>query len=103
MATTMHICHFLKKRYGPTDGPTNGPMDGQTASYRDAKTHLESLALKHITGIYFHTKNQRHSSKGSQVIPFLDASSHLYMRLCPSVHRFVGPSVRRSDSPSVRR
>ena len=30
---------------------------------------------------------------------FLDAPSHLYMRLCPSVRRSVRPSVR----PSVRR
>ena len=30
--------------------------------------------------------------------PFLDASSHLYMRVCPS----VGPSVRPSVGPSVR-
>ena len=29
---------------------------------------------------------------------FLDASTHLYKRVCPS----VGPSVRRSDRPSVR-
>ena len=38
--------------------------------------------------------------------PFLDASSHLYMRVCssvrPSVRRSVGPSVRRSFGPSVR-
>ena len=26
--------------------------------------------------------------------PFLDTPSHLYMRLCPSVRRSVGPSVR---------
>ena len=25
---------------------------------------------------------------------FLDASTHLYKRVCPSVRRFVGPSVR---------
>ena len=30
---------------------------------------------------------------------FLDASSHLYKRVCPS----VGPSVRPSVGPSVRR
>ena len=34
---------------------------------------------------------------------FLDASTHLYKRVCPSVRRSVGPSVRRSDGPSVRR
>ena len=33
---------------------------------------------------------------------FLDASSHLYMRVCPSVHRSVGPSVGRLVHPSVR-
>ena len=32
------------------------------------------------------------------VVQFLDAPSHLYMRLCPSVRRSVDPSVR----PSVR-
>ena len=33
---------------------------------------------------------------------FLDASTHLYMRVCPSVRRSVGRSVRRSVRPSVR-
>ena len=33
------------------------------------------------------------------LFPFLDASSHLYKRVCPSVCRSVRPSVR----PSVRR
>ena len=33
---------------------------------------------------------------------FLDASSHLYKRVCPSVRRSVRPSVRRSVRPSVR-
>ena len=37
---------------------------------------------------------------------FLDASSHLYKRVCPSVRPSVGPSVgpsvRRSVRPSVR-
>ena len=27
------------------------------------------------------------------VLPFLDASSHLYMRVCPSVRRLVRPLV----------
>ena len=31
---------------------------------------------------------------------FLDASSHLYKRVCPSVRRSVRPSVRRSVGPS---
>ena len=39
--------------------------------------------------------------------PFLDASSHLYKRVCPSVRPSVGPSVRRSVrrsvTPSLRR
>ena len=38
---------------------------------------------------------------------FLDAPSHLYKRVCPSVRpsvrRAVGPSVRRSVTPSLRR
>ena len=33
---------------------------------------------------------------------FLDASSHLYKRVCPSVRRSVGPSVCPSVRPSVR-
>ena len=37
-----------------------------------------------------------------EILTFLDASSHLHMRVCPSVRRSVGPSVRRSVSPSVR-
>ena len=32
---------------------------------------------------------------------FLDASSHLYKRVCPSVGWSVGPSVRQSVGPSV--
>ena len=35
-------------------------------------------------------------------IPFLDASSHLYKRVCPSVRPLVRPSVRLSVRPSVR-
>ena len=39
-------------------------------------------------------------------LPFLDASSHLYKRVCPSVHQSIGlsigPSVRRSVRWSVR-
>merc|ERR1711989_302694 len=34
---------------------------------------------------------------------FLDASSHLYKRVCPSVRSSVHPSVRPSVGPSVRR
>ena len=35
------------------------------------------------------------------VILFLDASSHLYKRVCPSVGPSVRPSVRRSVGPYV--
>ena len=35
-------------------------------------------------------------------LPFLDAFSHLYKRVCPSVRRSVGPPVHRSVGPSVR-
>ena len=38
-------------------------------------------------------------------LPFLDASTHLYKRVCPSVgplvHQWVGPSVHQSVGPSV--
>ena len=33
---------------------------------------------------------------------FLDASSHLFKRVCPSVHPSVHPSIRPSVRPSVR-
>ena len=36
------------------------------------------------------------------LLQFLDASSHLYKRVCPSVGRSVRPSVRRSVRRSVR-
>ena len=36
-----------------------------------------------------------------QLFAFLDASSHLYKRPCPSVGPSVGPSVRRSVRRSV--
>ena len=32
----------------------------------------------------------------AKILRFLDGSTHLYMRVCPSVRRMVGPSVRRS-------
>ena len=32
---------------------------------------------------------------------FLDAFSHLYKRVCPSIRRSVRPSIRRSVGPSV--
>ena len=41
MARNMRFCHFLQKRYGRTDGWTDGRTD--TASYRDARTHLKIL------------------------------------------------------------
>ena len=44
----MHFCHFLQKRYGPTDGP----LDGHSFSYRceDAskKHHFQQLKSSHI-------------------------------------------------------
>ena len=36
-----------------------------------------------------------------QASTFLDASSHLYIRVCPSARRSVGRSVGRSDGWSV--
>ena len=41
--------------------------------------------------------------KKLESITFLDASSHLYIRVCPSVRPSVGPSVRPSVRPSVHR
>ena len=40
-------------------------------------------------------------SSPSVISTFLDASLHLYKRVCPSVGRSVRPSVRRSVGPSV--
>ena len=37
------------------------------------------------------------------IFQFLDASSHLYKRVCPSVGPSVRPSVGPSVGPSVRR
>ena len=45
-------------------------------------------------GVWKYGVVQRASSAGGQLIRFLDAPSHLYKRVCPSVGPSVGPSVR---------
>ena len=59
------------------DGPTDGRTDRQTKRVVESR----STRLKMAKGV-------------------LDASSHLYMRVCPSVRPSVGPSVRRAVTPS---
>ena len=73
----------------PTDGPTDGPTDWQTLLERCADA---SKNKNHIRLEFFF----------STTFGFLDASSHLYMRVCPSVRPSVRPSDRRSVRPSVR-
>ena len=49
----------------------------------------------------FKRKARGYSGKSSEplvIYIFLDAFSHLYKRVCPSVGRSVGPSVRRSHT-----
>ena len=45
---------------------------------------------------------EKHSFFDFEQALFLDASSHLYKRVCPSVGPSVGPSVRPSVGLSVR-
>ena len=46
-------------------------------------------------------KRKMENSIVDRSVWFLDASSHLYKRVCPSVRRSVHRSVRRSVGPSV--
>ena len=48
-----------------------------------------------------HKNKKKQYSTRQTTQGFLDASSHLYMRLCPSVGPSVGPLIRRSIGPSV--
>ena len=70
---------------------------GPTGANRDAGFLLRNnrfLCLSWLkTGILIHPRSERERTK----LAFLDASTHLYKRLCPS----VGPSVRRLVRPSV--
>ena len=100
------------------DGRTNRRTD--MPGYRDARTHLKSslFPLSLIFSFFFcffffffflfffsMLSNSTYSDAWmfQKTDPishslFLDASSHLYKRVCPSVGPSVGPSVR----PSVR-
>ena len=85
---------------GPTDGRTNRPTDRRTdrPSYRDAMAHLKNVNLRFF--LFFRLFCVRAVSCNRRV-QFLDASSHLYKRVCPSVHRSVRPSVGPSVGRSV--
>ena len=79
---------------GPTDGWTDGWTD--TPSYRDARTHLKTEV---VLGMKTASAFAKVEFK-KLILSFLDAFSHLYKRVCPSVGLSVDPSVRH---PSVRR
>ena len=112
-----------------TDRRTNGPMDRRTdtPSYRDATAHLKrrtrTRRQSKTRTRKTRTRRQRRTITRSAEctslekwvysyisfshFQFLDAPSHLYKRVCPSVRpsvrRSVGPSGRRSVTPSLRR
>ena len=69
---------------GRTDGPTEQPTDIPT--YRDARTHLKSRFPS------FLIESTKSRTSAPLFLTFLDASSHLYKRVCPSVR----PSLRLS-------
>ena len=55
--------------------------------------HYDSVRIAQgVRGLPFATKNHAPWSKKSSGLTFLDASTHLYKRVCPS----VGPLVRLS-------
>ena len=73
-------------------------------------SHIACLSLIfHVIPTHFFLKIRAKSSKSFLILffcflltfLFLDASSHLYKRVCPSVGRSIGPSVRPSVRPSV--
>ena len=73
---------FLRMRYRQTDQPTD------TAYYRDARTHLK-MWVKTIFFSHFFYLSTLFFSTLYPNLSFLDASSLLYNRLCPSVGRLV--------------
>ena len=77
---------------GWTDGPTDGPTDGQTHPLIESWLTTKKMGFEQIIAQVFAKKQNG---------VFLDAFSHLYKRVCPSVRRSVRPSVRRSVRPSV--
>ena len=95
---------FKKTGYTGTDHLTDGRTD--TTSYRDAMTHLKRNVKRCIRQIRKNDKrDQIHALFFIRIVfwrfspfltifgRFLDASSHLYMRSCPSVGPSVGWSV----------
>ena len=91
--------------YGPTDRPTDRQTD--TRSYRVALSRLKKepslLAASSVGGghrvfsLFLALDRAIASARSIVCFLFLDASSHLYNRVCPSVR----PSVGRSVGPSV--
>ena len=51
------------------------------------------ILLQVRVNFFFNSRFQTIRKCISSLLRFLDASSHLYMRVCPSVGRSVGPSV----------
>ena len=64
------------------------------SSWRESK----DFSSGHLQTALSCLANCSNAHKESEKYPFLDASSHLYKRVCPSVGRSVGPSVGRSVS-----
>ena len=83
------------------DGPTypvkcSGLKKGDHAMIRGnfvAKGH-PALTFLTLTPNELSFVQQQSKNLVRQQALFLDASTHLYKRLCPSVDRLVGPSVR---------
>ena len=85
----------------PIDKPTNGPTD--MTSYRSSRMHLKSPSQSLQLDLVYFFIAYNCLGQNLYFVQFLDASSHLYKRVCPSVRRSVGPSVCPSVRPSVRR
>ena len=62
--------------YGQNNGQTDRIMGRQTNEWMD----MQYMCIDMQTTMIF-----------QYILRFLDASSHLYKRVCPSVHRSVGP------------
>ena len=69
-------------------------FDGEFLSFLFLFPDFDSLKILNVLS---HRIDFKHASC---FIRFLDASTHLYKRLCPSVGLSVGPSVGLSVGPS---
>ena len=60
---------------------------------REAKATASSLKFNAKNGAQSESEGEEGDGLGLLFLSFLDAFSHLYKRVCPSVGRSVGPSV----------